>query len=146
MAEAAARLGGKINILVNNSGGLLARVPIAEMSDARHQVIDLNLSSCFYCTRSVLRHMPGGGRIVSISSLAPKTGGGDGAAAYAAAKAGLEGLTRAAAKDVAGRKILVNCVAPELHPGHSLPRDLHAARGATGDRGRAAGRPGRPSR
>jgi 3-oxoacyl-[acyl-carrier protein] reductase len=113
VTEAATRLGGKINFLVNNSGGLLARVPIDEMPDAHwHQVIDLNLSSSFYCIRSVLRHMPDGGHIVSISSLAAKTGGGGGAAAYAAAKAGLEGLTRAVAKGVAGRKILVNCVAP----------------------------------
>lgn len=110
---AAEALGGRINFLVNNSGGLIARVPIEDMTD-RHwrQVIDVNLSSAFYCTRAVLRHMPAGGRIVNISSLAARSGGGDGAVAYATAKAGVEGLTRATAKAVAGRGILVNSVAP----------------------------------
>lgn len=111
--NAAGALGGSIDFLVNNSGGLVARVPIEDMTDSHwHQVIDVNLSSAFYCTRAVLRHMPAGGRIVNISSLAARSGGGDGAVAYATAKAGVEGLTRATAKAVAGRGILVNSVAP----------------------------------
>lgn len=111
--KAAEALGGRINFLVNNSGGLIARVPIEDMTDSHwRQVIDVNLSSAFYCTRAVLRHMPDGGRIVNISSLAARSGGGDGAVAYATAKAGVEGLTRATAKAVAGRGILVNSVAP----------------------------------
>lgn len=113
VGAAAAALGGEINFLVNNSGGLVARMPMEDMSDAHwHQVLDLNLSSAFYCTRAVLRYMPHGGRIVNISSLAAESGGSHGAVAYAAAKAGMNGFTRAAAKAVAGRGILVNSVAP----------------------------------
>lgn len=111
--EAADTLGGEIDFLINNGGGLLARVDLPDMVDDHwHQVIDLNLSSAFYCTRAVLRHMPDGGRIVNISSLAARSGGGAGAVAYATAKAGLEGFTRAAAKALAGRGILVNSIAP----------------------------------
>jgi 3-oxoacyl-[acyl-carrier protein] reductase len=111
--QAADRLGGRIDALVNNAGGLVARVSIAHMQDEHwHNVIDLNLSSMFYCTRAALRHMPDGGRIVNISSLAARTGGGAGSIAYATAKAGMEGFTRAAAKDLAARHILVNAVAP----------------------------------
>lgn len=111
--QAARALGGQIDFLVNNAGGLIARVPVEEMSDEHwHKVIDVNLSSVFYCTRAVLRHMPDGGRVVTISSLAARSGGGAGAVAYATAKAGTEGFTRATAKALASRRILVNAVAP----------------------------------
>ncbi len=115
VTAAAAALGGRLDILVNNAGGLVARVPIAEMDDDhwRH-VIDVNLSSAFYCTRAALRHMAGPGRIVNLSSLAAHTGGGPGAVPYAAAKSGLLGFTRGLAKELAPRGITVNAVAPGL--------------------------------
>lgn len=110
---AADALGGEITFLINNSGGLVARVSMEDMSDEHwRRVLDVNLTSAFYCTRATLRYMRDGGRIVNISSLAARTGGGEGAVAYATAKAGLDGFTRAAAKAVAGRGILVNSVAP----------------------------------
>jgi 3-oxoacyl-[acyl-carrier protein] reductase len=106
-------LGGRIDILINNAGGLLARVPLAEMSSEHwHNVINLNLTSAFACTRAVLPHMPDGGRIVNISSLAAHTGGGPGSGAYAAAKAGMNGLTRGLAKELGPRGITVNAIAP----------------------------------
>jgi 3-oxoacyl-[acyl-carrier protein] reductase len=111
----AASLGGRIDILVNNAGGLVARRPLAEADDAHwHHVIELNLSSAFYCIRAALPFMSDGGRIISISSLAAHNGGGRGAAAYAAAKAGLEGLTRALAKELGPRGIAVSAIAPGL--------------------------------
>ena len=115
-AEAATAFRGHIDILVNNAGGLVGRVPISEASDEhwRH-VLDVNLSSAFYCTRAVLRHMTTGwGRIVNVSSLAAHTGGSGGAVPYAAAKAGLIAFTRGLAKEVAPRGITVNAVAPGL--------------------------------
>ena len=112
-AEAAQLMGGGIDILVNNAGHLVKRVQTADMSDAHwHRVIDVNLSSAFYCTREALKFMPEGGRIVNMSSLAARNGGGNGTMAYAASKAGVIGLTRALAKELAPRKITVNALAP----------------------------------
>ena len=113
VAQAAELMGGQIDILVNNAGHLVDRVQTEAMSDEHwHRVIDVNLSSAFYCTREALKFMPEGGRIVNMSSLAARNGGGNGTAAYAASKAGVIGLTRALAKELAPRKIRVNALAP----------------------------------
>lgn len=107
---------GRLDIVVANAGGLLGRVPLAEMSDEHwHNVVDVNLSSAFYLVRASLPHLTEGrGRIILISSMAASTGGSGGAGAYAAAKAGMTGLTRALAKEVAARGITVNAIAPGL--------------------------------
>jgi 3-oxoacyl-[acyl-carrier protein] reductase len=111
--EAAAALGGKIDILVNNAGHMVRRVAVAEADDAHwHRVMDVNVSSAFYCTRAALPYIPDGGRIVNMSSLAARTGGGVGAVAYAAAKSAILGMTRGLAKELAPRRITVNALAP----------------------------------
>jgi len=106
---------GPIEILVNNAGGLVERVAITEMDDEHwSHVIDLNLSSAMYCTRAVVRKMKGGrGRIINIASLSAQNGGGIGTVPYTAAKAGLIGLTRGLAKELAP-DITVNAVSPGL--------------------------------
>jgi len=112
VGEVVERLGG-LDILVNNAGGLLARVPIAEMSSAHWDaVVALNLTSAFSCIRAAIPHLGEDGRIINISSLAAENGGGQGAAAYAAAKAGMIGLTRAAAKELGPRGVTVNAITP----------------------------------
>jgi 3-oxoacyl-[acyl-carrier protein] reductase len=104
---------GKIDILVNNAGiirdGLLVR-----MSDEDWEaVLQTNLRGAFRCTRAALRPMlrQRWGRIVNITSVSGIMGNA-GQANYAAAKAGLIGLTKATAREAAGRNVTVNAVAP----------------------------------
>lgn len=104
---------GRLDILVNNSGiardGLLLR-----MSDEQwEEVVHTNLRGAFYCCRAAARTMVRAryGRIVNVSSVVGLIGN-PGQANYAAAKAGLIGLTRAVAKELAPRGITVNAVAP----------------------------------
>lgn len=104
---------GKLDILVNNAGitrdGLLVRMK-EEDWDA---VIDVNLKSAFLFIKAASRHMmrARSGRIVNISSVAGLVGN-PGQANYTAAKAGMIGLTKTAAKEFASRNICINCVAP----------------------------------
>lgn len=113
LPKAAADVMGSLDILVNNAGitrdGLMLR-----MSDDDWQaVIDVNLTAAFRLSRGVLRGMMKArwGRIVNITSVVG-TGGNPGQANYAAAKAGLVGMSKSLAGEVASRNITVNCVAP----------------------------------
>lgn len=107
--------GGKIDILVNNTGGLLARRTIADMDETFFdEVMALNFKSVFLVTKAVAHVMPEGGAIVNLSSLAARDGGGPGSAIYAAAKGAVLTFTRGMSKELAGKKIRVNCVSPGM--------------------------------
>jgi len=104
---------GRLDILVNNAG-VLRDTLLIRMSDTDWDtVLTTNLRGAFLCTRAALRPMlrQRWGRIVNISSVAGLVGNA-GQANYAAAKAGLVGLTKATAREVASRNITVNAVAP----------------------------------
>ncbi len=104
---------GRIDILVNNAGvtrdGLLMKMTEEDFD----KVIDINLKGCFNCIRHVSRQMlkQRSGRIISISSVSGVMGNA-GQANYSASKAGIIGLTKAAARELASRGITVNAVAP----------------------------------
>jgi 3-oxoacyl-[acyl-carrier protein] reductase len=104
---------GQLDLLVNNAG-ITADAPLIRMKDEQWRaVIETNLSSVFLCCRAALKPMRarGYGRIVNIGSLAGLAGN-VGQVNYAAAKAGLIGLTRAIAREVALDGITANVVAP----------------------------------
>src|SRR5437899_4707315 len=106
-------LGAPIDILVNNAGSLVGRSAVEEMdAELWQEVIALNLSSVFFATKAALPYLGDGARIVNVSSVAARHGGGPGAFAYAAAKGGVMTLTRGLAKELASRNIRVNAIAP----------------------------------
>jgi 3-oxoacyl-[acyl-carrier protein] reductase len=110
-AEAAA--GAPIDILVNNAGIARDNLFLRMKDEEWDQVIAVNLTAAFRLSRAVLRNMmkKRWGRIVSITSVVGVTGN-PGQGNYAAAKAGIIGMSKSLAAEVASRNITVNCVAP----------------------------------
>jgi len=107
---------GRLDILVNNAGITGRSFPIWELSDEDWQrVIDVDLTSVFFCCRAAVKVMlpQGAGRIINIASIAGKEGNPT-LVPYSSAKAGVIGLTKALAKEVATRGILVHAVAPAV--------------------------------
>lgn len=105
---------GRIDILVNSAGIAGKNAPLEEYElDEWHRVINLDLNGAFYVNRAVLPGMKARnyGRIVNIASIAGKEGNPN-AAAYAAAKAGVIGMTKAVGKECAKHDIAINCITP----------------------------------
>ena len=104
---------GPIDVLVNNAGITRDTLAMRMKDDDWDAVLDTNLKAVFRCARAVMRPMMKQrfGRIINITSVVGASGN-PGQANYAAAKAGVAGMTRALARELGSRNITVNCVAP----------------------------------
>jgi 3-oxoacyl-[acyl-carrier protein] reductase len=113
-AAAAAELGGGVlHILVNNAGAI-APAMFEDLSEEKfRRIVDIHLVGSFVCSQAALRYLPtdGTGRIINVTSAAGLTGT-IGQANYGAAKAGIIGLTKSLARELARKSINVNAVAP----------------------------------
>jgi 3-oxoacyl-[acyl-carrier protein] reductase len=113
-AEQAATLGdGTLHILVNNAGAIAPAMFPKLSEEAFRRIIDIHLIGSFVCAQAVLPYLPddGTGRIINVTSAAGLTGT-IGQANYGAAKAGIIGLTKSLARELARRQVTVNAIAP----------------------------------
>jgi 3-oxoacyl-[acyl-carrier protein] reductase len=106
---------GRIDILLNNAGDLIARRTLVDMTEEYwDQIMDLNLKSVFLCTQAVWEEMAArkSGIVINVSSIAGRNGGGPGAGAYATAKGALITYTKSLAKELIPHGIRVNGINP----------------------------------
>ncbi len=107
--------GAKLDILVNVVGGLVGRKKITEQDlNWYNFLMDVNMKSCFLCTREAVPMMGKGSAIVNFSSQAARDGGGPGASMYATAKGAVMTFTRSMAKELGPEGIRVNALAPGM--------------------------------
>ena len=115
VAETLAAFGENIDILVNVTGGMVARKPLAEMDmEFFNHVMQLNVTSTFLMTKAVVPHMAAGSAILNFASQAGRDGGGPGAAAYGTSKGAVMTFTRAMAKELGPKGIRVNSLCPGM--------------------------------
>ena len=108
---------GRIDVLINNAGGLVERNPLEATPDEVYDAImNLNVRSLFQLCKLVIPIMKrqGHGNIINVTSVAARTGGGGGSSVYAAAKGAVVSLTRGLAKELAAHHIRVNALSPGL--------------------------------
>lgn len=129
---------GRLDILVNNSGGLVKRAKIEDCPlDVWRKSLDINSTSAFLVTRRAIPHLraTGSGRIVNLLSLSVQTGGANGAGAYAAGKGALMVFTHTLAKELAPHvrtnSIMPGTVETQHHEIHSTEEMLEAYRKQT---------------
>jgi 3-oxoacyl-[acyl-carrier protein] reductase len=128
-AEALRFGNGRIDVLVNNAGGMVKRATLGELTEALlDEVMRLNFTSVVLTCQAVIPHMvkQGGGRVINISSIAGHNGGAATTPHYGPAKAAVTNLARTLTKEFAGKGVTVNSVAPGLianafHDVHTAP-------------------------
>ncbi|MFD2044639.1 SDR family NAD(P)-dependent oxidoreductase [Ornithinibacillus salinisoli] len=107
----------RIDILINNAGTMVKRSKIEDLDfETWHSIMDINLNSVFHVTQSVLPMMKQqkSGKIINLTSIAARNGGGGGAVSYAAAKGAVSTFTRGLAKELVSDNIYVNGIAPGI--------------------------------
>lgn len=132
--DAATRLGG-LDILINNAGSMFGRTAIADATDEQYEsVVSLNIGGVFFASRRAAQVMRAqrSGTIINTTSVAARSGGGDGAGLYGSAKGFVSTITRVLAKELAPVGVRVNAVAPGVimtpfHERFSTPAQLEAA-------------------
>lgn len=115
----------RFDVLVNNAGIALDGLILRYKTEDWQRIVDVNLGGVFHCSKAAARSMvrARSGRIINVTSVVSATGNA-GQSAYAATKAGVEGFTRALARELASRSITVNAVAPGV-----IDTDMTAALG-----------------
>jgi len=134
VVDAAADAFGGLDVLVNNAGTMVGRMPLAAMEDSfLDEVVDLNLRSVVAACRRALPVLKaaGGGAIVNTVSISARTGGSPGSSIYSASKAFVSTFTRSLAAELAPDRIRVNAVSPgtidtDFHGRYSSPEKLAA--------------------
>lgn len=122
--KAEEKLGGTIDILVNNAGSQVTLASVEQMPlEMWNKAIALNLTGGMMCCKYVIGGMKkkGWGRIINVSSISARSGGGPGGTSYASAKAGFNALTKGLAKELGSAGITVNAIAP----GVIVPSVIH---------------------
>lgn len=135
VGEAAEALGG-LDVLVNNAGDMFGRRPLEQASDEDFdRVVGLNIHAAFAVCRAAAPIMRAaqGGSMINTTSIAARTGGGDGVGLYGSAKAFVSTMTRVFAREMAPHGVRVNGVAPgviltDFHVRNSTPEQLEGAR------------------
>jgi len=134
MVEEFAQEAGRLDGLINNAGGMVARVPYAEMTDAHYDaVMDLNARSVLVASAAAIPHLKkAGGFIINTTSIAARNGASNGAGIYGSSKAFVANVTRGMAKELIPFGIRVNAVAPGVittpfHERYSTKAQLDAA-------------------
>ncbi len=125
---------GRIDVLVNNAGDMVRRVPIADLTDATFEhMLRLNVLSMLTMCRACLPHFrrQGRGNIINVTSVSARHGGGPGAVLYAGSKGFVSTATRGLAKELVGDGVRVNAVAPgviitPLHDRHTTGQQLES--------------------
>lgn len=136
VAAIAEHFGRLVSILVNNAGDNIGPAPIDEMPEETwDRVIGINLKGAFLCAKYCIPAMKAAkaGRVINITSISGRSGGGPGGAHYAASKGGLEAFTRALAKELAPYGVTANGIAPgvvytPLHERTNTPESLERLR------------------
>lgn len=126
---------GRLDGLINNAGGMVARLPYAEMTDAHYDaVMNLNGRSVLAASAAAIPHLraAGGGFIINTTSIAARNGASNGAGIYGSSKAFVANVTRGMAKELIAYGIRVNAVAPGVittpfHERYSTSAQLEAA-------------------